>query len=242
MSLHVLMYHRARAGMHGNSAETLDRHFAYLAAHVRCVLPGDSLDPRVRNVCVSFDDAYYDFLAVVFPLLQKHGLRALLAVPTGLIRDAVTTSHGERLTVSSADAMNHVESGGLCTWPELRALHQSGIVMMASHGDRHIRIDQPGVDFAAEILQPKVTLQERLGASVHSFVYPYGRFNAEAHAIARSHYRYVFRIGQASNRSWAGSPLYRIAADEKPDLAAMFTPTKRMRQWFKGRWNHARGV
>ena len=106
MTLIVPMHHKASAGRHGNSADMLDAHFAFVARNCRCVLHGEPLDPAGPNVCLAFDDGYFDFYAVVFPLLVKHRLRAVLAAPVS----AMSTSHRfSRSRLDSPDVDLHTE-------------------------------------------------------------------------------------------------------------------------------------
>lgn len=106
MTLIVPMHHKVSAGRHGNSADMLDAHFAFVARNCRCVLPGEPLDPAGPNVCLTFDDGYFDFYAVVSPLLVKHGLRAVIAVPVS----AMSTSHRfNRSRLDSPDVDLHTE-------------------------------------------------------------------------------------------------------------------------------------
>ncbi|MCX6950922.1 MAG: hypothetical protein NTV51_01855, partial [Verrucomicrobia bacterium] len=119
MNLLVLMYHRARAGRHGNSPAMLDEHFAHLAKQHRNVMPGEALSPGAVNVCLSFDDGYFDFHATVFPLLRKHGLRALLAIPPRVIVDGVEADVAIRAGLEIEAAFADPAKGGFCTWGEL---------------------------------------------------------------------------------------------------------------------------
>ena len=63
----------------------LDAHFAHISRQYRNVLPGEKLSVGALDVCLSFDDAYFDFYAIVFPLLKKHGLSAS-AIATSIER------------------------------------------------------------------------------------------------------------------------------------------------------------
>src|SRR5262245_17155084 len=137
MTLLVLMYHRAHAQKHGNSPDMLDQHFALLAKRTFNVLPGEPLKPSRPNVCLSFDDAYFDFYSVVFPMLKKHGLRAVLAVTPGLIRENVETSTEDRQNLPSDVAFSRPSLGGFCVWRELEEMSRSGYVEMAAHGYTH---------------------------------------------------------------------------------------------------------
>lgn len=242
MTLLVLMFHRAQEGPHGNAVPVLDAHFAHLARACRCVLPGDPLDARRLNVCVSFDDAYYDFFAFVPALLEKHGLRALLAVSPGLIVERTAVPHEARLAVSVGDAAANPERGGLCTWPELESLAATGRVAFAAHGTSHVRLDAAGVELQGEIVTPRRELERRLGVAVESFVYPFGSFDRAVHALARETYRYVFRIGGASNTCWEAPLLYRVDADRMSSPRALVSPPRRLRYRWNAYWNRLRGV
>ncbi|MBI5380865.1 MAG: polysaccharide deacetylase family protein [Opitutae bacterium] len=242
MTLLVLMYHRAQTDRFGNDAAMLDAHFAYLRRHYACILPGEPLDPQRLNVCLTFDDAYYDFFAVAYPLLSKHGLCAVLAVSPGLIIERVEAVEGTRLALSSYDAYAYPERGGLCTWTELRQLALDPRIAFAAHGRTHVRLDNYRADLSREIADAKTVLQERLCREVNSFVYPFGGFNAETQVWARKFYRHVFRIGQASNRGWQAPLLYRVVADGMSTPESLFTPARLLRYRCNALWNRARGV
>src|SRR4051812_30769264 len=134
MSLLVLMYHRACAGRFGNSAEMLEAHFSHIARTYRNVLPGNALEPGALNVCLSFDDGYFDFYSTVFPLLKLFELRALLAIPPLVLRENCTLQPNDRLRVDSEEAFSNPDFGGFCTWPELKEMTASGYVSVAAHG------------------------------------------------------------------------------------------------------------
>lgn len=241
MSLLVLMYHRAREGRLGNSPALLDAHFAHLAQHYRHVLPGERVREGQLSVCLTFDDAYFDFYATVFPLLKKHGLRAVLAVVPAMTRDRVDATGEARLRLEPAEAFAQPDRGGFCTWTELQELAQSGRVRMAAHGYSHVRLDGEGTDWAAEIDRPQLDLTERLGRPIDSFVFPFGRYSRPALARARDRYGYVFRIGGAMNYGWAGPVLYRVDADAMESPDALFRPRKLAAYHARFFWNRLRG-
>lgn len=236
MSLLALMYHRARPGPHGNTPEMLDAHFAHIADRYACVFPGEPLDPDRLNVCLTFDDASYDFYAVVFPLLAKHRLRALLAVPPVVVSERVDLPSNIRLLVET----DLGDGTGFCTWTELREMTGSGLVAIASHGFTHCALDEPEVDLHTEIVASKLLLTARLGCPVDSFVFPYGRFSPWALHMVRQHYTYAFRIGGADNDGWSHPLLYRVDADRLPTPTAPFVPPSRLRQRTRRYWNRLR--
>ncbi len=240
MTLLVPMFHKASAGRHGNSAEMLDAHFAFIARNCHCVLPGEPLDPGRLNVLLSFDDAYFDFYATVFPLLLRHGLRALLAVPVLAIFDATSASPSTRLVACSERGLEDEPHGAHCTWPELAEMAASQSISIASHGFSHVRLDRPEADLHTEVVVSKTMLAARTGRTIDSFVLPYGRFTAETIAYARQHYRFVFRIGSADNPGWRGKVIYRIDADEMSSPEALFSRRRLATYRWRRRWNAAR--
>jgi peptidoglycan/xylan/chitin deacetylase (PgdA/CDA1 family) len=241
MRLLVLMYHRARPGRDGNSPEMLEAHFRHIAARCRNVLPGEAVAGPQVNVCLSFDDGYFDFHSVVFPLLKKYGLRALLAVPPGAVRERTEASDADRLAVPTELAFVRPRMGGLCTWPELQAMAASGHVAIAAHGYTHVPIDPPRTDLDMELRLPKMVLESRLAAPVDSFVFPYGKFSGRAFGEARSAYRHVFRIGGAANLGWDGGLLYRVGADAMRGPERLFSRGRMAAYRARFLWNRMRG-
>ncbi len=240
MSLLVLMYHRARAERHGNPAAILDEHFAHVAACYPNVLPGDPLVPDALNVCLTFDDAYFDFYATVFPLLKKHKLRALLAVPTSVICERIAAEREARLVVDTSEAFAHPSSGGFCTWSELEEMAASGHVSIAAHGFTHCRLDDEQANFATEIDTPQTLLGARLAQPVESFVFPYGRYSERSLLQARRRYRYVFRIGGALNHGWGGRMIYRVDADGMETPWSLFSRRRLVQYRARYLWNRLR--
>lgn len=241
MRVLALMYHRAQEGRHGNSPEMLDAHFAHVARHCACVMPGEPLDPQRLNVCLSFDDGYFDFYAVIFPRLKKHGLRALLAVPPLVVPEESLLPAASRLRAVADMDFGHPPYDGFCTWRELREMAQSGHVDVAAHGFTHRRLDRGDVDLDTEIAGSKVLLAARLGRPVENFVFPYGRFSPAALQWARESYRHVFRIGGADNPGWNRPLLYRVNADAMESPGALFTGARLLGYRMRYLWNRARG-
>ncbi|MCX6950747.1 MAG: hypothetical protein NTV51_00945, partial [Verrucomicrobia bacterium] len=96
-------------------------------------------------------------------------------------------------------------------------------------------------DLGREIDGPREILEARVAGPVDSFVFPFGRFNAESLRRAKSRYRHVFRIGGAANRGWEGRILYRIDADELTSPNAIFSPARLLRYRARYFWNQLRG-
>lgn len=107
----------------------------------------DGIDPGPRAIALTFDDGWASVWAVAAPLLRKYSLTAILFAIPGRILDAA----GVRPTIEE-DGRTKVlryEDGGtkvpryddsFVTWPELRAMHASGLVDVQSHTRSHAKI------------------------------------------------------------------------------------------------------
>ncbi len=114
-TLLVLMFHRVWPTGDATPPDELATLFEDIAARRHCVMPGEPLRSDRLNVCLTFDDAYFDFHHTVLPLLRRYGLRALLAVPSGLIPEVMHAPAAERL-VAGGDASNpEYVTPALCT-------------------------------------------------------------------------------------------------------------------------------
>ncbi len=239
------MYHRiGPKGKYATPTPLFEEHLAYLRDHP-IVLPGESFSCRSISYCITFDDAFYDFYHVVYPLLQQYRIRALLAVPTGYIVEDTQNTPEERLRIPYHLAMQegifekHVP---FCTWKELQEMSNSQYVSIASHSHWHSNLTFPFVKRHKEIVESKMLLESKLQQSVDSFVYPFGRWNPEVDREVASHYTYRFRIGEGINFSWQGQPLLRVGAD-RASIYELLSLPRRIRYAIKGigtAWNYLR--
>lgn len=216
--LFTLLYHRVSEEKYGNPPAMMREHLSHVAKNYRVVLPGEKISLLKPCVCLTFDDAYYDFYHYVFPLLKELHLKAVLAVPIRLILEDTSVPSQERLAVSYKTAMKentYVEKAPFCTWKELKEMANSGHVAIASHSYHHQDLLLPGVDREKEIACSKKILEEKLSVAVKTFVYPLGKFDRRIHALVKQHYSYAMRIGSACNISWQNLSgiTYRIICD-----------------------------
>lgn len=232
-----LMYHRVGEGKHANTLETLKRHFSLIKERYPVVLPGDPLPEKRLAVCITFDDATFDFYHHVFPLLKTFGLRALLGVPVRYILESTDLTAEERLSVPYTLAMQDGffdQKAPFCTWKEVREMVQSGLVEVASHSYMHCNLTFPFVDLEREVVASKHILEENTQQAVSSFIYPFGKVTPQLHHFVAGHYPYAFRIGSAACGGWGKGkrPLARVSADNIAHPEALFTLGKRLRyQW-----------
>lgn len=222
------LYHRVNKEIYSNSLEMMDAHFCHISRHFNVVLPGEPLSGQRLNVCLTFDDAFFDFYHLVFPLLRKYSVRALLAVPVKYILDATTVPVQDRLSVPHEES--HLEGvyqskAPYCTWIELKEMSESGFVSMASHTYSHSAIRSDGsVDLDRELVLSKQIMEEKLGVPVDTFVYPFGTYDKASYTTVKRTYEFAMRIGNAVNYSWFNTTgvTYRINADGMKDPYEMF--------------------
>lgn len=232
----VVMYHHINSDdlPLSNSDEMIETHLRLISERYVTVFPGEALSQK--SICLTFDDAYYDFYHYVFPLLQKYNLKALLAVPVAYILDDTDIDSAKRLSLKHHDIYeNFKEFAPFCTYSELREMIRSGHIAIASHSMNHVNLTQEGINLDEEIVNSKHLLEEKLGFRVDSFVLPYGKYNDVVVALAQEYYSYTFRIGNALNPSWdgIGGLLYRIKGDSLKTPNELFSPLKQLGFWIK---------
>ena len=96
--LSAVMYHHINSDdlPLSNSDKMMEEHLTLIAQRYVTIFPGDQIGKH--SICLTFDDAYYDFYYYVFPLLKKYNLKALLAVPVAYILEDTDVSSEPRLS------------------------------------------------------------------------------------------------------------------------------------------------
>jgi hypothetical protein len=109
------------------------------------------LAPGPRRVGLCFDDAWSSLWTAAAPLLRRYGLRAIVYAIPGRIEDSAgcrPVENADDVRGAGAPGVSHRGAGApgvsnappLVTWPELRALHASGIADVQCHTVSHSRI------------------------------------------------------------------------------------------------------
>jgi len=122
----------------------------------------DGISPGPRAIALTFDDAWRSVWTVAMPLLRRSGLRAILFAIPGRVSDAATV----RPTIddNAAAALSAVSSSPFATWPELRAMHASGVFDIQSHTRTHAMIFSH--DQIVDFVTPEYTQQPLLNRPV----------------------------------------------------------------------------
>ena len=72
------MYHHLNSDRCSNEYSIFEQHLEYISKKFVTVFPSSNMPNN--PICLVFDDGYFDFYKLIFPLLKKYNLKALLAV------------------------------------------------------------------------------------------------------------------------------------------------------------------
>lgn len=162
--------------------------------------------------------AFFDFYKIVFPLLKKLKIKALIAIPIKYILNTTSQKDLIRISTPFKEAMQgsvYKTKAPFCTFDELSEMLTSKLVCIASHSYNHVSLIEKDIDLDLEIIESKKILEEKLNTKIDTFVYPFGKFNKKIHKEVKKHYKYAMRLGTAINFSWQNisSIIYRIDSD-----------------------------
>lgn len=216
----ILMYHQIVDPLQPYGTAEFKTHLQYLQDNFPLKIPGSSLEPNTINICLTFDDAYFDFYHSVFPILRQMGIPAVLGIPTSFIPDTVHATTVERLSVAypSGILAHSRSSDPLCSWQEIKEMIKSGLVIPASHSSSHADLTNlPSFSCVTkfvqhELVESKQLLEQKLSTTVDTFIFPYGKMSAFMQQQAKTHYKFLMRIGGAINLGWDAPVLYRLDA------------------------------
>lgn len=213
----VLMYHRV-LNDDPAAADKFFKHLTLMAHNFPIVLPGDPLEKGRHSVCLTFDDAYFDFYHFVYPLLLKLKIKALLAVPVKYILDTTKVDPHVRLNVpyyqTTEDSVYKTEVP-FCTWQEIQEMAASNQVMIGSHSHSHPDMTKAGINLGREVITSKQVIENNIGRPISTFIYPFGKVNRALNRKVKESYLYSMRVGSSLNLSWhnPSGMIYRIDAD-----------------------------
>ena len=121
------------------------------------------------QVALSFDDGHVSDYDIVLPLLQAHDATATFFITS-----------------------NFVGREGYLSWAQVKRLHEAGMEI-GSHSLSHpysTTISQE--ELMIEMQQSKFQIEQKIGAEVRSFAYPYGDYCQRTHQTAiAAGYKYI---------------------------------------------------
>lgn len=228
------MYHHVNSDRCSNEYAIFEAHLAYISENMKTVFPSDK-KPEKNSICLVFDDGYFDFYYLIFPLLKKYNLKAVLGVVPSVVLQSVDTKPQTRLEPEHNHLFAQYKNGTFCTYKELKEMQESGLVQIASHGLTHVNLLEDGVNLKAELQESQSLLEKNLGVKIESFIFPFGKYNQEVLDETKKYYKYAFRIGNGVNPDFKGvnGVIYRIDADNLKDASSIFNFQNMLKFYFK---------
>ena len=159
---------------------------AYLKAHNWNVVPLQTIVDAVQygtklpqhTVALTFDDGFKDNYTVAYPILKQYKFPATLFIYP-----------------------HYISNGGAAlTWDMLKTMIADPLIKVQSHTFTHPNLNkttrQGSAALKHEIVDPKNTLEKKLGIKIDTFAYPYGVYNPKVLAETKAAgYRSAFTIG-----------------------------------------------
>ena len=139
-----------------------------------------------KGFVMTFDDGYQNNYTRAFPVMQEFGFKGTVF----LVSDGCEKSWSDN---------GGPEKRQMLSWAEIKEMHKYGIEFGA-HTATHPDLTKiPLAQAEREIVDSKTSIQDRLGAEVATFAYPYGTFNAEIKRVVSTQF-----CGACSTRlGWA---------------------------------------
>ena len=132
------------------------------------------------GVLITFDDAFEDFAEVAAPILKRHGLSALVFLPT------------RRLGRPEGWEGANDPPRPLMDWEAVRSLAKDGIEF-GGHSRTHANLTKISeADREAEIAGCAEDISAQIGQTVQGFAAPYGRVSPDVIEAIGRHYRIAF--------------------------------------------------
>ena len=193
-----LMYHRVT----GTVPLEIDLPFPQFERQARWLAATGSvisLDEAVRRLkerrlcgrtwyVITFDDAYADFHAAVFPLCRDLGLPVTLYVPTGFL-DAPGAPPVSRPSAESA-SMSPI------TWAQLQALARSPLVTIGGHTHSHRELPTlTDAEVLAEVRLADDAIAAAIAKPVRHFAYPRGVWDSRVETVLENRYETITLVG-----------------------------------------------
>ncbi len=155
---------------------------------------------------ITFDDGHISNHHYALPILQARGIHARFFITAGWIG----------------------QKPGYMDWPEVRALHEAGH-LLGAHGWSHALLTHcTNKDLKRELLDARLSMEEKLGIQVTTMSLPGGRFNRRVIAACQeAGYTKVYSSIPQAESLTAGYMIGRlnIRGDMKlPWISALFQP------------------
>ena len=153
---------------------------------------------KKKYIILTFDDGYKDNYDLLFPLLKKYNMKAVIYMVSDekYNRWDVEASGEKKFDLMSKD--------------EMLEMHKSGLVEFGGHTLHHPKLDTlTEEEQKYEIEENKIYLEKTLGEKLYSFAYPYGIFNETSKKIVKE-LGFNYGIATDSGKFYIEDDLYQV--------------------------------
>lgn len=132
-------------------------------------------DVKSRQIAITVDDGYKNFLENGFPILEKYNLPVTLFVPSKKIGKKIfEEDYGYEIEYLSSE--------------EIYTISKSKLVSIQAHGHKHVRLTELNREQQErEIKESKRILQEITKEEINGFCFPYGCYNDITKSILKAY-------------------------------------------------------
>lgn len=168
----ILLYHAVGHSPWAISPEVFDEQIQFLYDHCEIMSLSDLLTSKPGHkiqVAITFDDGYACLYDNAAPILRKYNATATVYLNTGWMADE------DSMHKASDEALGHYPNERFLSWPEVKALSDSGWVV-GSHGVDHLDLTLKSTEIIKkELCDSKKTIENHLGKICTHFAYTWGK-------------------------------------------------------------------
>ncbi|PWF23109.1 polysaccharide deacetylase family protein [Corticimicrobacter populi] len=188
-----------------------------------------------KSVLITFDDGYLDNWVYAHPVLQRHGMHAVLFQVTGWTHDGPSRPHAGQdavlpVTPDHRTCERIIADGRsdevIARWSELQAMIEAGTFEIHSHTHTHTRWDRLESDqmrrrehMREELILSRSALERSLGHASSHLCWPQGYFDQDYVEVAQAAgFDHLYTTHAFGRNLPGGDPLhiYRFAVRNKP--------------------------
>lgn len=148
-----------------------------------------------KTIILTFDDGYEDNYINVWPILKQYNFPATFFISTGLLRQELIAFRGSKLRIMGEK--------------EIIELDQSGLIEIASHSHKHLKLaNLSAEEVGRELENSRTTLEKFLNKKVLSMAYPSGRFNGIVENIVKEYFFVICTV--LKGRVKSNDKIYRL--------------------------------
>ncbi|MDX8335923.1 polysaccharide deacetylase family protein [Candidatus Cetobacterium colombiensis] len=130
---------------------------------------------KKKYIILTVDDGYKDNYSILFPLLKKYNMKAVIYLVSGIDYNKWTIESDQEKRFQLLDLK------------EIKEMQESGLVEFGGHTLTHPSL--PTLSDEAlykEIMEDKTILEKKLGENLTSFAYPYGHITPRVKEIVKN--------------------------------------------------------